>query len=233
MIAERFKKAFEGVAMYAIYAAPILLFVFPVLARVEPETASPWGLFGILYALLALFAWRALAIPNSRLFFASAFVALVAEAAWSATHLRDRTARYRGSALHDLRAVLSRRTHRRATDAATARTAMGRRRSGPGESRHAALPRRGSAKRGGIVGHGVPAGAAQRRIVRRERGRPSARAVGRGQSPVVARAWSVVGQRCRSRRPHAVVDRAGWLDARDARWPCLGAPRNDASGRKG
>jgi uncharacterized membrane protein len=87
MIADRFRKSFEGVARYAIYAAPILLFVFPVLARVEPAAASPWGLFGVLYALLAIFAWRALATPDSRLFFASAFVALVAEATWSATHL--------------------------------------------------------------------------------------------------------------------------------------------------
>ena len=87
MVAARFKKSFEGVASQAISAGPILLFVFPVLARIEPATASPWGLFGILYVLLALFAWRALATPDSTLFFISAFFALVAEASWSATNL--------------------------------------------------------------------------------------------------------------------------------------------------
>jgi uncharacterized membrane protein len=87
MVAEFFKKPFQGVALQAIYVAPILLYVFPVVTRLEPATASPWVLFGILYALLALFAWRALATPDSKLFFISAFFALAAEASWSATHL--------------------------------------------------------------------------------------------------------------------------------------------------
>jgi hypothetical protein len=87
MIAAWFKKPFEGIATQAIYAAPILLFVFPVLARIEPAAASPWILFGTLYVLLALLAWRALTIPASAIFFISAFFALVAEASWSATHL--------------------------------------------------------------------------------------------------------------------------------------------------
>jgi uncharacterized membrane protein len=87
MIAEWFKKPFEGIAKYASYAGPVLLFVFPVLARVEPTAASPWMLFGTLYVLLAVIAWRALAIPDSRLYFVSAFFAMAAEASWSATHL--------------------------------------------------------------------------------------------------------------------------------------------------
>jgi uncharacterized membrane protein len=87
MLASRVRNAFTGVASQAVYAGPILLFVFPVLARIEPAAQSPWGLFGILYALLALFAWRALAAPDSLLFFLPAFFALVAEASWSATHL--------------------------------------------------------------------------------------------------------------------------------------------------
>jgi hypothetical protein len=86
-IAERLKKPFEGIAVQAIYAAPILLFIFPALARIEPAAASPWVLFGTLYVLLAVIAWRALAIPNSALFFVAAFFALSAEASWSATHL--------------------------------------------------------------------------------------------------------------------------------------------------
>ena len=86
-IAVWLKKPFEGIAAQAIYAAPILLFMFPALARIEPAAASPWMLFGTLYVLLAVIAWRALAIPNSALFFIASFFALAAEASWSATHL--------------------------------------------------------------------------------------------------------------------------------------------------
>jgi hypothetical protein len=87
MIAAWAKKPFEGIGTKAIYAAPILLFVFPVLARIEPLTASPTILFATLYALLAMLAWRALAMPDAIVFFISAFFALAAEASWSATHL--------------------------------------------------------------------------------------------------------------------------------------------------
>jgi uncharacterized membrane protein len=86
-IAGWLKKPFEGIAAQAIYAAPILLFMFPALARIEPAAASPWMLFGTLYVLLAVIAWRALAIPNSALFFIASFFALAAEASWSAAHL--------------------------------------------------------------------------------------------------------------------------------------------------
>jgi uncharacterized membrane protein len=87
LIAERVKKPFEGVGSYAIYAAPILLFVFPALSRLDAATASPWMLFGTLYLLLGVIAWRALAIPNPVLYYIAAFFALAAEASWSATHL--------------------------------------------------------------------------------------------------------------------------------------------------
>jgi uncharacterized membrane protein len=87
MLADRAGKPFQGVGSLAIYAAPILLGVFAVLARIEPATASPWMLFGTLYLLLALLAWRTLAIPDSKLYFIAAFFALAAQASWSATHL--------------------------------------------------------------------------------------------------------------------------------------------------
>ena len=86
-IAEWLRTPFTGIASQAIYAGPILLFVFPILARIEPAASSPWMLFGALYLLLGLIAWRALAIPDSKLYFISAFFALAAEASWSATHL--------------------------------------------------------------------------------------------------------------------------------------------------
>jgi len=86
-IAERVKKPFQGVARPAIYAAPFLLFIFPVLARIDPAAESPWLLFGTLYVLLAAIAWRTLAIPCSPMFFIASFFALFTEAAWSATYL--------------------------------------------------------------------------------------------------------------------------------------------------
>jgi len=62
-----------GAGAKAIYAAPILLFVFPVIARIEPAAADPFILFGAMFALLALIAWRALATPESGLYFIAAF----------------------------------------------------------------------------------------------------------------------------------------------------------------
>jgi len=87
LIAERVRKPFEGIGAQAVYTAPLLLFIFPVIARIEPATASPAVLFGILFALLALLAWRALATPDAKLFFIAAFFGLAAEASWSGTHL--------------------------------------------------------------------------------------------------------------------------------------------------
>ena len=52
MIAARLGKPFEGAAVPAIYAAPILLFVFPPLTTVE-AAATPWLLFGTLLTRVA------------------------------------------------------------------------------------------------------------------------------------------------------------------------------------
>jgi hypothetical protein len=48
-------------------------------------------LFGTMFALLALIAWRALAAPDSVLYFIAAFFAVAAEATWSATFLSTET----------------------------------------------------------------------------------------------------------------------------------------------
>jgi uncharacterized membrane protein len=77
----------EGAGARAVYAAPLLLFVFPVIAGIEPAVASPFVLFGAMFALLALIAWRALATEESGLYFVAAFFAVAAEASWSATFL--------------------------------------------------------------------------------------------------------------------------------------------------
>jgi hypothetical protein len=86
-IADKLKRSFDSVTRRAEYAAPALLFVFAVIARVDPAVATPWTVFGILFALLGVIAWRALATLESGLYFVAAFFALVAEASWSATYL--------------------------------------------------------------------------------------------------------------------------------------------------
>ena len=87
LVAAHAGRPFEGVARRAEYAAPGLLFVFAVLARIEPEVASPALLFGALFGVLGLIAWRAVTTREAGLYFIAAFFAITAEAAWSATFL--------------------------------------------------------------------------------------------------------------------------------------------------
>jgi hypothetical protein len=74
-------------ASRAVLAAPLLLFVFPVLAGIEPRAASPWLLFGSLLALVAACAWYALTRAEGIVHFLAAFFAIAAEAVWSSRHL--------------------------------------------------------------------------------------------------------------------------------------------------
>ena len=59
-IARRFGRDFAGSGKPAVYTAPLLLFVMPCLATMEPACAAPWILFGALF--LILFAVSAYAI---------------------------------------------------------------------------------------------------------------------------------------------------------------------------
>jgi len=89
LVARRFKRPLTGLAERSVIAAPILMFVFPVLARIEPAAEAPLMLFAPLFALLVLIAWRALVTGQFPLYFIAAFFGMAAEAAWSATHLTD------------------------------------------------------------------------------------------------------------------------------------------------
>jgi len=89
IVAERFSRRLTGVSERAVYAAPVLLFVFTVLVRIEPAAEAPLRLFVPLFALMALIAWRALATRELALYFIAAFFGVAAEAAWSATYLSD------------------------------------------------------------------------------------------------------------------------------------------------
>ena len=87
VVAARWSKPLAGLAARAEYAAPVLLFVFAVIARIEPAAGAPLRLFAPMFALLALIAWRALAAGRFPLYFIAAFFGVAAEASWSATHL--------------------------------------------------------------------------------------------------------------------------------------------------
>lgn len=69
------------------YVAPLLFFAFPALAALEPKTASPLALFGVLFVLMALVAAYAVFRGEGAIHFLGAFFALAAEAVWSAKHL--------------------------------------------------------------------------------------------------------------------------------------------------
>jgi hypothetical protein len=86
-IAEWFDRPFDERGMAASYAAPVLLFVFPVVARIDPGAALPWPLFGPLLVLLLLCAWRATVLGRGGMFFIASFLSVAAQASWSATHL--------------------------------------------------------------------------------------------------------------------------------------------------
>jgi uncharacterized membrane protein len=76
-----------GIASRAVLTAPLLLFAFPVLALVEPRTASPLLPFGVLLALLGACAAYAIVRRDGPVHFVAAFFAVVAEAVWSAKYL--------------------------------------------------------------------------------------------------------------------------------------------------
>jgi hypothetical protein len=86
-VARRMSRPLSGSAVRAAHASPALLFVFAVLAYSNTTDASPWTLFAPLFALVVSCAWGAIALEQGSLFFVASFLAVAAEAVWSATHL--------------------------------------------------------------------------------------------------------------------------------------------------
>jgi uncharacterized membrane protein len=87
LVAARLARPFEGAAVNAHYAGPLLLFSFPVLAAIEPTFVSPWLLMGPLIGLVAFSAWRAVVTNAGSLYYIASFFAIATQAVWSATHL--------------------------------------------------------------------------------------------------------------------------------------------------
>jgi hypothetical protein len=73
----------------ALYAAPLLLFVFPALAAAEPATSAPALPFGVLFLLVGAVAVVAIVTDTGALHFLAAFLAVAAEATWSVRYLDE------------------------------------------------------------------------------------------------------------------------------------------------
>jgi hypothetical protein len=87
VIAARLKRPLGDSGHSATYAAPALLFVFPVLTGIEPAAANPLLLFPALFAIVAVLAWRAIASGTGAYYYVAAFFTLAAEAVWSLRYL--------------------------------------------------------------------------------------------------------------------------------------------------
>jgi uncharacterized membrane protein len=75
------------------YTAPLLLFVFPALASLEPAFVDPRLLFATQLALLLACAWRAVATGDGYLYYIAAFFSIAGQAVWSVEHLTAATLR--------------------------------------------------------------------------------------------------------------------------------------------
>ncbi|MBW3564035.1 MAG: DUF2339 domain-containing protein [Acidobacteria bacterium] len=82
---------YSGVGRSATWAAPLFLFVFPVIAAIEARTRSPLLLFATLFALLLVIAFSAIRLRQPALVHVAAGVALLTEIVWSARYLAPET----------------------------------------------------------------------------------------------------------------------------------------------
>jgi uncharacterized membrane protein len=92
-VAAWLRRPFGQVGDRAKFAAPGLLFVYAVLARIEPAFVVPWVPLGTLAALVLVIAWQSARTGEGALYFTAAFFAVGAQATWSVTHLAPETLR--------------------------------------------------------------------------------------------------------------------------------------------
>jgi uncharacterized membrane protein len=85
-VASRFL-GFDSIGGPADFAAPLLLFVPAVLARMEPAFADPRLLFALVFVLVLIIAWRAISDRRGELYFIAAFFTVATQAVWSSTYL--------------------------------------------------------------------------------------------------------------------------------------------------
>jgi len=72
-----------------VIGAGVLLFVFAMLAGIEPRAASPALLFGALFVLLLLTGAYAVKFGEQAVFLSGLFFAVMAQVVWSASHLSE------------------------------------------------------------------------------------------------------------------------------------------------
>jgi hypothetical protein len=78
---------FKNAGKSAVFAAPLLLITFPVLAFFEPSAASPAGFFSALFVLITAIAAYALVRREPLVHLLAAFFAIAAGLVWSAEYL--------------------------------------------------------------------------------------------------------------------------------------------------
>ena len=86
-IARRYGCDFASSGKPAVYTAPLLLFVLPCLAMMEPACADPWILFGALFLILFAASAYALYAEEGVIYYIAAAFALLTETAWSIKYL--------------------------------------------------------------------------------------------------------------------------------------------------
>ena len=89
VIGRRVGRPLEERGRRLLLIAPLLAFVFPVLAAIEPTFVRPLPLFAALLVALLLLAWRAVAEPAGAVFYIASFFAIATQAVWSAGHLTE------------------------------------------------------------------------------------------------------------------------------------------------
>jgi uncharacterized membrane protein len=78
---------FDSYGRLGVYAAPLLIAVFPALIALEDATVNPWLCFGTMLALGLLLAAFAIGQDDRKIHYFSGFFMIVAEVVWSARHL--------------------------------------------------------------------------------------------------------------------------------------------------
>jgi uncharacterized membrane protein len=86
-VAAGFGLRFKELGVRGVFAAPLLLVGFPILAAIEPAAASPLPFFGVLFILMSALASYAVMRGEGAVHFLAAFFALASEAVWSAKYL--------------------------------------------------------------------------------------------------------------------------------------------------
>ncbi len=86
-IARFLAKGFTGMGAKAIFAAPLLLSAFPLLARIEPRCAEPAILFLTLFFLAGLAAANSIISGNFTVHLATSTFVILTETVWSWTYL--------------------------------------------------------------------------------------------------------------------------------------------------